>query len=149
MRSELKARVKEMAEDQRGRRQAKYEAMAEAKENPPFPEGWEANGYRSETPYWKTDWWKIQMRVNGLHWERHGYREDNRVLLLAYGFLKGRTYKQVENHHREGNEPDLGWAEGILSDWDRYDDVDLAEWYAAGDKTRFDLMPQESSEEAA
>jgi len=152
MRAELKALVKQMAADQRERRQAKYEAMDEAKKTPPWPDGWQ------DTRYWETDWFKAQQRVNNLHWKRHGYREDNRALLLAYGYFKGRTYRQVENKTRPGNGPMEGeWrdlavsANDYLLKWEGWDDagVDVRDWVDAETKTRYQLEAETGAAEAA
>ena len=73
------------------------------------------------------------------------YRPRARALFLAYAFLKGRTYHQVEARFAEDNEP-YGYLR-YLQDWEG--DADLAtDWVTAGDKTRFELAP-ESIEEAA
>jgi len=40
-----------------------------------------------------------------------------RYLLLAYGALRGRSYKQIEPSCREGNEPVAGWIWSKLSDF--------------------------------
>ena len=71
------------------------------------------------------------------------YRPRARALYLAYAFIKGRTYEQVEAHCDEDNEP-YGYL-GHLDNWDG--DADLAcDWIRARDKTRFDLTPEPSQE---
>jgi len=143
----LKAEVKKMAAEQKGRRLAKYEAMAEAKKlrRPELIGHKDDYGYDDE---WKQnpEWWRAHMEVNNLHWERHGWREDVRALHLAYCYLRGRTYKQVENNARSKPE-DLGYR--YLADWEGEETADLDAWVKAGDKTRFEIeatIPDTTSE---
>jgi hypothetical protein len=86
--------------------------------------------------------------VNALHWERiDELRPRARAMFLAYGYLKGRTYRQVEGKTREGNEPDdLGYR--FINDWEGEDAADIAAWVKAEHKTRFEVEA-EIAEEAA
>ncbi len=130
MRANLKARVKSWAAAQKGLRLEKVEAKAA--------------GRRVQSHHEKAE---FEAKCSSLHWMRHDCRDDNRHCLLAYAFIKGRTYKQAENKCREGNEPDGGSIGYFLNTWVRLDDADLAQWIEEGDKTRFDLMPEPEVEE--
>jgi hypothetical protein len=77
--------------------------------------------------------------VNSLHWERiDDLRPKARAMFIAYGYLKGRTYRQVENKTRAGNEPDDHGYQ-YLDGWDGEDDADIGAWIEAGDKTRYEI----------
>lgn len=80
--------------------------------------------------------------VNSLHWERvDDLRPKARAMFIAYGYLKGRTYRQVENKTREGNAPDdLGYQ--FINDWEDEDDADIQAWVEAENKTRFEVEPE-------
>jgi hypothetical protein len=77
--------------------------------------------------------------VNALHWERiDDLRPRARAMFIAYGYLKGRTYRQVESKTRPGNEPeDHGYR--FLDGWEGEDDADIGAWIEAEHKTRFEV----------
>jgi hypothetical protein len=87
--------------------------------------------------------------VNALHWERiDELRPRARAMFIAYGYLKGKTYRQVENKTREGNEPDdLGYR--FLDGWEGEDEADIAVWVGLGDKTRYEVEDLTASEPPA
>lgn len=76
----------------------------------------------------------------------YGHRPAARALYLAYAFIKGRRYRQVEPKHAEGNDP-YGYFDH-LDDWDG-DETLIDDWIEAGDKTRFELEAAAGSTEAA
>jgi len=94
--------------------------------------------------------------INSLHelhlWKR---RPAARMRLLAYGYLRGKTYHQLEA--KAEVPPPIGSGEserygyhrvGItdhLWDWDAGNDLhfQVEKWVEAGDKTRFDLAPSD------
>ena len=84
--------------------------------------------------------------VNALHWERiDDLRPRARAMFLAYGYLKGRTYRQVESKCREGHEPDdLGYR--FIDAWEGEDDADIAAWVKAEHKTRFEIEAEQVDE---
>jgi hypothetical protein len=88
-----------------------------------------------------------QEGANGARLEQMDYyRPRARALFIAYGFIKGRTYKQVEGRFAEDNEP-FGYL-GVLQDWEGDEDLAI-DWVDAGDKTRFqieDEAPEEAPE---
>ena len=148
IRARLKAEVKKMAAEQKGRRLAKNEAKAEARKlRDPALIGHTNEYGRSDE--WKLNpaWWNAHMRVNNLFWERHGYRDDNRALLLAYAYLKGRTYRQVEAKTRKGHEPDDVGVR-FLDGWEGEDTADIHAWVKAEHKTRFEIEAEASSPKA-
>jgi len=87
-----------------------------------------------------------QYGANSARLEQVDYhRPRARALYLAYAFIKGRTYHQVEAKYGEDNEP-YGYL-GPLQDWK--EDADLAcDWIDEGDVTLFDLLDRETDEKA-
>ena len=65
---------------------------------------------RSDTIY---SLWKDHLHVDNL-------RSDYRHHLLAYSFLRGRKYHQVESKVREYNEPSFKKVEDIMSKYPNY-----------------------------
>lgn len=122
VRARLKAAIKAQTERSRAARVRKNEAKA-----------------AGDTP-----------TVNALHWERiDEMRPEARAMFIAYGYLKGRTYHQVENKTRPKHQPD-DYGYRFLDDWENEDAADISAWVKAGDKTRFEIevpVPQEARPE--
>ncbi len=95
----------------------------EAKTKPDFL----ATGYPS------AEFWANRRARKALRW-------PSRHLLLAYGFLRGRSYKQIEPKVDEGNEPSHQRILQHLKIWDAYPDQtelsDLLSDWLQGDLER-------------
>ena len=70
----------------------------------------------------------------------YDYRPDARALFIAYAFIKGRTYRQAEAKHDEGNEP-YGYLTPLRG-WEG-DDTLVGDWIEAGDRTRVEIEARE------
>ena len=80
----------------------------------------------------------------------HDLRPWTRHLLLAYGFLRNRTYRQIEPKVAEDNEPaaDGIWKELRERGWAGSPDL-IYDWLDRGDVRLIELDPPKDEEEAA
>ena len=71
---------------------------------------------------------KTDMRANLLHHRRHVVRPETRASLLAYGFLRGREYKQIEQTRR--TEPDWKRVQKMIEKYGSGDQRDLMQQFS-------------------
>ena len=88
--------------------------------------------HKRETRVAQSKWDKAKAKgLNSVHLEPHfRYKNhlmiDNKVftryLLLAYGYLRGLDYLDIENSVREGNEPNLQMLEEVFEYFQVHED---------------------------
>ena len=91
---QLKVKIKTLAEESRIIRKEELKARNMARSNRAFQDAIKAEG-ASELRY-------------SLHYHRVvTVRKEARASQLAYGYLRGKKYSEIESSVREGNEPKL------------------------------------------
>ena len=87
----------------------------------------------------------INWAANEKKWAGDG---NQRERLLAYGYLRGRSYKRIESNCRDDNRPTVSSIAFQLPD--EYTDVECVRtWLQEGNLTREPVLQNLASEEAA
>lgn len=75
------------------------------------------------TAHAREEWLSVKAHRRG------GVRSEARHSLLAYGFLRGRAYAQLESKCHPGNEPNWDYVEKMLRRFSPGFNGSLQEWY--------------------
>jgi len=98
-------------------------------------------------PYIQEMRWNALRLRDSVSKQSNAYKEvvPHRYLLLAYGYLRGHTYHQIEQTCREA--PDVSKVAGLLGAYDHSKhQASVKQWIEDGELTRWDIEPHKKKE---
>lgn len=83
------------------------------------------------------------------HHRLYEVRTECRAALLAYGYLRGRTYKQIENKSHDGSPPNMARVAELVRKFGRFKDIHVPENRKALNDAVFAWFDADEAKQAA